>query len=374
LFLSENAIELLTSHEMVGSCLKEMKAAVFYGQRDIRLEKINVREPRRGGLLLRVRASGICGSDLHLYKEKTPFKIESELGEGRFVPGHEFSGEVVRIGSEVAGFGIGDRVAVEPLVGCGECEWCKVGWYNLCANFKLVGFYYLGGLAEYCVVPAENCFKLPESVSFEEAATLDCISVAVHAVNRARVSNEDTVAVLGAGTIGLFALQCARIAGAREVFVVGTHRFQLDLASMLGASMMIDAKKEPAVEKMMQLTNGRGVDKIIEAAGGESSTISDGIAMARRKGTIVTTGIFVKPMPIDLVGLLTKELTLSGAWGYGYWTHMKEFALSLEMLAKEKVSAKPLITHRYPLDRVSEAFETAIDKERTRSIKVQIKS
>jgi len=352
--------------------LKEMKAVVFYGPRDIRIEKIDLPKLEPSWVLLKVRASGICGSDLHLYKEKTPFKIGSELGEGRYVPGHELSGEIVKLGSEVADLKEGDRVAVEPEVGCGRCHWCKVGWYNLCANFKLIGFYHLGGLAEYCAVPSENCFKLPENVSFEEAATLDCISVAVHAVNRAEVSNEDTVAVLGAGTIGLFALQTAILAGAREVFVAGTHSFQLDIASMVGATAVVDARKEDVVDKMMELTGGRGVDKIIEAAGGESSTIVNGIHMVRRRGTIVTTGIFVKPMPIDLIGLLTKELTLSGAWGYGYWTHMKEFAISLELLAKGKVTAKPLITHRYSLERISEAYETAIDKERTKSVKVQI--
>jgi len=191
-------------------------------------------------------------------------------------------------------------------------------------------------------------------------------------VNTAKVSSEDTVAVLGAGTIGLFALQAARVAGAREVFVVGRHGFQLEVANALGATMTIDARKEPVVEKMIELTDGRGVDKIIEAAGGESSAIADAISMARRRCTIVTTGIFVKPMPIELVGLLTKELTLSGAWGYGYWTHMKEFAMSLELLAKGKIKAEPLITHRYPLERVAEAYEAAIDKARTRSIKVQI--
>jgi 2-desacetyl-2-hydroxyethyl bacteriochlorophyllide A dehydrogenase len=349
-----------------------MKAAVCYGQKDIRVENVDMPKILPGWLLLKVRASGICGSDLHLYKEKTPFKIESVLGEGRYVPGHELSGEVVKLGPEVSDLKEGDRVTVEPLVGCGRCHWCQVGWYNLCANFRLIGFYYLGGLAEYCAVPADKCFKLPENLSFEEAATLDCVSVAIHAVNTAKVSSEDTVAVLGAGTIGLFALQAARVAGAREVFVVGRHGFQLEVANALGATMTIDARKEPLVEKMIELTDGRGVDKIIEAAGGESSAIADAISMARRRCTIVTTGIFVKPMPIELVGLLTKELTLSGAWGYGYWTHMKEFAMSLELLAKGKIKAEPLITHRYPLERVAEAYEAAIDKARTRSIKVQI--
>lgn len=352
--------------------MEGMKVAVLYGPKDIRIEKIDVPKLQASWVLLKVRASGLCGSDLHLYKEKTPFKIASELGEGKYVPGHELSGEIVEFGSKVTELEEGDRVAVEPEVGCGRCHWCEAGWYNLCADFKLIGFYHLGGFAEYCAVPSKNCFKLPNNVSFEEAATLDCISVAVHAVNKAGVSNEDTVAILGAGTIGLFALEAAILAGAREVFVVGTHGFQLELANRLGASAVIDARKENVVEKMMELAGGRGVDKIIEAAGGESSTIANGIDMARRRGTIVTTGIFVKPMPIDLLGLLTKELTLAGAWGYAYWTHMKEFAISLDLLAKGKVVAKPLITHRYSLERVSEAYETSIDKERTKSIKVQI--
>jgi len=352
--------------------LEKMRAAVFYGPKDIRIEKVNVPRLQPSWVLLKVRASGICGSDLHLYKEKTPFKIESELGEEKYVPGHELSGEIIELGSEVTDLREGDRVAVEPQVGCGSCRWCKVGWYNLCANFKLIGFYHLGGFAEYCAVPSENCFKLPENVSYEEAATLDCISVGVHAVSKARVSNEDTVAVLGAGTIGLFALQTAIMAGAKEVYIVGTHGFQLDIANRLGASIAVDARRENVVEKMMELTDGRGVDKIIEAAGGELSTLVNGIDMARRRGVIVTTGIFVKPTPINLLGLLTKELTLSGSWGYGYGTHVKEFATSLELLAKGKVSAKPLITHRYPLERVSEAYDVAMDKERTKSIKVQI--
>jgi len=352
--------------------VKETKAAVFYGLRDIKIEKIDVPRIQPSWVLLKVRASGICGSDLHLYKEETPFKIESELGEGKYVPGHELSGEIVELGSEVVDLEVGERVGVEPQVGCGICHWCKVGWYNLCANFKLIGFYYLGGLAEYCAIPAEKCFRLPENVSFEEAATLDCISVAVHAVNKAGVSREDTVAILGAGTIGLFALQTAILAGARDVLVVGTHSFQLEVANRLGAATVVHARKENVVEKIMGATGGRGVDKIIEAAGGDSSTIANGIDMARRRGTIVTTGIFVKPMSIDLLGILTKELTLCGAWGYGYLTHMKEFAISLELLAKGKIVAGPLITHRYSLERVSEAYETAIDKEKTKSIKVQI--
>lgn len=352
----------------------KMKAAVFYGPNDIRIENVDVPRLQPDWVLLRVRASGVCGSDLHLYRQKTSIKIESELGEGKYVPGHEISGEVYEVGANAQDLGEGDRVGVEPLVGCGKCEWCRVGWYNLCANSRLIGFYYLGGFAEYCAVPQEKCFKLPKNVSFEEAATLDCIAVAEHAVKRARVCNEDAVAILGAGSIGLFATQAALIAGAREVYVVGTHDFQLEIARKFGATSTINARREKPADRIMELTGGRGVDKAIEAVGGEASTVADAVGMLRHRGVLVVTGIFVKPMPIDMFGLLTKELTLTGAWGYEYWTHTKEFAISLELLASGKIDAKTLITHRYTLDELSEAYEAAINKERTRSIKVEIVS
>ena len=191
-------------------------------------------------------------------------------------------------------------------------------------------------------------------------------------MKRAEVCNEDAVAILGAGTIGLFAAQAALTAGAREVYVVGTHDFQLKIARKLGAKSTIDARSEKPVQRIMELTGGRGVDKAIEAVGGEAATVADAIGMLRRRGVIVVTGIFVKPMPIDMFGLLTKELRLTGAWGYEYWTHTKEFAISLELLARGKIDAKTLITHRYPLDKVSEAYETAMTKERKKSIKVEI--
>lgn len=352
--------------------MEKMKAAVFFGPRDIKIETVDVPKLQPNWVLLKVRASGICGSDLHLYRQNTSIKIESEIGEGKYVPGHEVSGEVHELGADVTKLTEGDRVGVEPLIGCGKCRWCRIGWYNLCTNRRLIGFYYPGGFAEYCAVPEEKCLKLPENISFEEAATLDCIAVAEHAINRANVCNEDAVAVLGAGTIGQFATQVALNAGAREVYVVGTHDFQLETARKFGATATINARHEKVVDRIMELTAGRGVDKVIEAVGGESSTIADAIGMLRRRGTIVATGVFVKPMPVDLFGLLAKELSLTGAWIYEYWTHMKEIAISLELLSKGRIDAKTLITHKYPLEKVSEAYDTAMDKKRTKSIKVQI--
>jgi 2-desacetyl-2-hydroxyethyl bacteriochlorophyllide A dehydrogenase len=345
---------------------------VLHGPKDLRIDTIEVPKIEPGWVLLKVKAAGICGSDLHLYKEKTFIPINSVLGEGIYVPGHELSGEVLEVGEGVTTLSKGDRVAVEPTVNCGECNWCHNGWYNLCANSGLIGFYHLGGLAEYCVVPGAKCFKLPKNVSFEEAATLDCIAVAEHALNRAEVSSEDSVAILGAGSIGLFAVQGALLGGAREVYVTGTHDFQTKAAESFGATAAINTRKDNTVEKIMELTDGRGVDKVIEAVGGEAPVLEEGVSMLRRRGILVATGIFLDPMPINMFSLVTKEVRLTGAWGYGYWTHMKEFALSLEMLAKGKINAKPIITHKYPLDKTSEAFEVALDKTKSESIKVQV--
>jgi len=352
--------------------VKSTRAAVLYGPNDVRVENINIADLRSGWILLKVRAAGICGSDLHFYKEKVSIPVVSELGEGRYVPGHELSGEVYQIGPDVKGIDKGDRVGVEPTINCGVCEWCHTGWYNLCSNSRLIGFYLNGGMAEYCAVPADKCFKLPENVSFEEAAILDCISVAEHAVKLAQVSNEDTVAVFGAGTIGLLAVKAALLAGAREVHAIGTHDFQLKVAKDFGATSTINARTQKPVDRINELTGGNGVDKVIEAVGGASSAVSDGLSMLRRRGTLVTTGIFTKPITIEPFGFLTKELVMRSAWGYEHWTHVKEFALSLDLLARGKVDAKRLVTHRYPLNEAPAAFDAALNKEKSKSIKVQI--
>jgi len=352
--------------------LGKMKAGILYGPRDLRVEEIDIPEVPAGWVLLKVRAGGICGSDLHLFKEKTFIPISSVLGEGIYVPGHELAGEVEKLGEGVESLQEGDRVVVEPTINCEKCDWCKIGSFNLCENSGLIGFYYIGGLAEYCIAPAHKCFKLAKKTSFEEAATIDCIAVAARAVKRAKVSLEDTVAVLGAGTIGLCSAQLAKLAGAREVYITGTHDFQLKTAARYDVTATINARKENAIERIMELTSGKGVDKVIEAVGGTAPVIDDGVNMVRRQGIIVATGIFLDQIPINMFSLVTKEARLTGAWGYAYWNHLKEFDVSLGLLESGKIDAKSLITHKFPLEKISEAFEVALEKGSSQSIKVQI--
>ena len=350
----------------------KMKAGILYGPRDLRVEEIDVPDVPQGWVLLKVKSSGICGSDLHLFKEKTFIPISSVLGDDIYVPGHELAGEVEKIGDDVENLQEGDRVVVEPTINCGACEWCKIGQFNLCESSKLIGFYYLGGLAEYCIVPANKCFKLDNKTSFEEAATLDCVAVAVRAVKRAEVSLEDSVVVLGAGTIGLFTAQIAKLAGAREVYITGTHDFQLKTAERFGVTSTIHARDENPVDRIMELTAGKGVDKVIEAVGGTAPVIDEGISMVRRQGIVVSTGIFLNQIPINMFSLVTKEARLTGAWGYAYWNHLKEFELSLRLLESGRIDSKSLITHKFSLDKVSQAFEVALEKAQSHSIKVQI--
>ena len=349
-----------------------MKAGVLFGPKDLRVEDIEIPKIDTGWVLIRVRAAGICGSDLHLYKEKTFIPISSVLGDGIYVPGHEVAGEIEEVGEGVESLKKGDRVVVEPTINCGVCDWCKIGLYNLCENSRMIGFYYIGGLAEFCVAPEDKCFKISKKTSFSEAATTDCIAVAERAVKRAEISPEDSVAILGAGTIGLFAVQAALIAGAREVFVSGTHEYQLKAAERFGATNTINVRDENLIERIMELTSGKGVDKVVEAVGGTAPVIDQGVKMLRRHGILVATGIFLDPMLVNMFSLVTKEVRLTGSWGYGYWTHLKEFEVSLKQLESGKIEARSLITHKFPLEKATEAFEEALDKSSSNSIKVHI--
>ncbi len=349
-----------------------MKAGILYGPKDLRVEEIEIPKLEPGWVMIKVRATGICGSDLHLYKEKTFIPISSVLGEGKYVPGHELAGVVDEVGEGVESLRKGDRVVVEPTINCGTCKWCMIGLSNLCEKSGLIGFYYVGGLAEFCVAPENRCFKISEKTTFEEAATLDCIAVAARAVKRAEVTAEDSVAILGAGTIGLFAAQIASISGAREVFVTGTHDYQLDMAEKLCATTTINVRKENLVDRIMELTSGQGVDKVVEAVGGTAPVIDQGVSILRRHGTLVATGIFLEPVSINMFSFVTKEIRLTGAWGYAYWTHMREFLVSLELLESGKIDAASLITHKFPLSKSSEAFDVALNKDKSHSIKVQV--
>ncbi len=224
-----------------------MKAAIWYGGKDIRVEDVPKPEIRSDEVLVEVKAVGICGSELHAYEGV------SKRRKSPLVMGHEFSGVIAEVGDKVEGFKKGDRVVVDPLSRCGVCEQCTVGRGNVCRNVKLLGLHVSGAFAEYALAPARNCYKLPDHVSFEEGSVVEPLSVGVHAVNRTPIKLGDTVLVVGAGVIGLMALQAAKAAGAGSIFVTDVVDYGLRFAERLGADVAIKRGGRTLLRESMNL-------------------------------------------------------------------------------------------------------------------------
>jgi len=344
-----------------------MKAAVFYGPRNIKLEEIDRPKILEQEVLIKVKVAGICGSDLHYYKGEGG----RELPPGT-VLGHEFSGEVVAVGDGVKKIKVGDRVAVEPLLGCEKCQFCTVGQYHLCKELKHIGFEWKGGFAEYTKAPERKVFKLPDNVSYEEAALLDCYAVSVHAIHRVKVEINDIVIIFGGGPIGLTTTQVVKAAGVKKVIVVDLIDKILQIAKNAGADVTIDASKVNVVNEINKLTNGLGADVIFECVGGTAPTLAQAIRAVKPGGTIGIIGMYRGLPNMNLRIAHTKEINIVFIWSYAKWKTIPEFKIALDMLAEKKLDAKPLITHKFPLSKIEEGFSTIENKKDSGAIKVLI--
>jgi threonine dehydrogenase-like Zn-dependent dehydrogenase len=347
-----------------------MKAALFYGGADIRVRNVPTPAPGPGQVLVRVLAAGICGSDLHGYRDS-----ESKP-EQPYLKGHELAGEIAELGPGVRGLAIGQRVGVEPghLVSCGRCRWCRRGDTQLCPELGLLGEQrvHSTGFAEYSLESAVHCYPLPEQVAIEEAAILDVYAVAVHAVHRVPVRPTDAVVVLGTGAIGLATAQVARVAGAGSVLVVGRRDAPLGVARRLGCDGTANAAQEDVPASVRALTGGRGADVVYEAVGGRADTLAQAIDCAARGGRIGVIGAFVESQRVDTKLCMRKELGLEWVWSYGLWEGIPEYQVALGLLAGGRIEVAPLITHRFPLARIRKAFAAADDKRRSGAIKVLV--
>ncbi len=350
-----------------------MRAAVFDSPVAMHVADVPDLQPRPGEVLCRVEAAGICGSDLHGYRAGGHIAPTKGFGYPRTAPGHELAGTVIALGGGVTSLALGDRVGIEPLCGCDACEWCAIGEYHLCPQLEHIGGARSGGFAEITRAPAKKCFKLPDHVSFEEASTLDCLAVAVHALHRVPVHPQDTVAVFGTGAIGLFTAAAARAVGARQVIVVGGHReTPLKVARDMGAHVTVNASQEDPVEAILRQTDGRGADVVFETVGGRADTLAKSLASARRGGVVGIEGSFQDPQPVDMGLQMRREISILWCWSYAMWGSVPEYKIALDMLADGRVKAAPMITHRFPLAQVEDAFAAAGHKELSDAIKVCI--
>ena len=352
----------------------KMKAAVFHGPFDIRVEDVEVPEVPSGWILVRVKACGICGSDVHMYKGTSPelkeFKIDLKRGcKGVF--GHEAAGEVIQVGEGVEDLKKGDRVSLCPLWGCGKCVYCRTGQFHLCLDQRVLGYTHVGAYSEYTAAPAEVAYLLPNHVSYEKGAFLDPVSCGTHAVNKIAVTPADIVAVIGAGTLGLSSAVVAKAYGARKVIVVDLLESPLKVAEKMGVDETVNASETDPVQEVMRLTDEVGADAVIEAVGGDAPTIQQAIRMARKGGRISYIGIFSTPQQLDLWRMLFNEVTIRPSWSFSYHGQHHECEMAHQLICSRKVSVEPMITHKFPLTDIKNGFVTAIDKT-SGSIKVLV--
>jgi 2-desacetyl-2-hydroxyethyl bacteriochlorophyllide A dehydrogenase len=339
-----------------------MRAAFCTAARHVEVRDVPLPAVEQNGVVVRVRNCGICGSDLHWYVGEFPPPV--------VCPGHEIAGEVVEVGHDVQGIRTGDAVAVEPLVVCRECAYCRTGDYQLCRRFNVLGMSVAGGLAEYVSVPAYATYRLPAGMDYEIASLTEPTAVCVHGVRLAGVTLGDRVLVLGGGSIGLLSVLAARAAGAAEVAVTARHAHQGEMARRLGATLTFGTDAAGDRERAAWAADCP-VDVVIETVGGSANTLNDAIEAVRPAGTVVVLGIFTKPPPCAAVPLVVKEVRVVGSLTYGRSGPRTDFDVALHLLSEEAARVRALITHRFELEAAATAFATAADKSQG-AIKVTI--
>ncbi|WP_267643383.1 2,3-butanediol dehydrogenase [Haloarchaeobius amylolyticus] len=347
-----------------------MRVANYYGSGDIRVE--SVAEPAVGAddVRIEVAACGICGTDLHEFEdgpdltpdEDTPHPL---TGVSLPVPlGHEFSGTVTEVGSDVCDVAVGDEVTANPAMVCGDCRYCAEGRHNLCESVANIGLSAAsGGFAESAVVPASNVVQLPDSVPVEYGALVEPFSVGVHATRRSGMQAGDSVAVFGAGPIGISIVQAAKAAGATDVFVSEPRAKRREIAEAVGATETLDPTATDAVDEITDATNG-GVDVAFEAVGIEP-TFRAAIEATKRGGQITAVGISDDDVGLTPNELVVVERSINGSNGYlsGPLAD-REFEMVTSFLESGEFDPEPMITARISLeDLVDEGFEALLDSE-----------
>jgi (R,R)-butanediol dehydrogenase/meso-butanediol dehydrogenase/diacetyl reductase len=326
-----------------------MKAAVWHKKEDIRIE--NVPDPKTGPgqVKVTIKTCGICGSDLHEFKSG-PFIIPAKphpltgRSNGPVILGHEFSAEVIEVGEGVKSVKPGDRVTVNPLIYCGKCHYCRLGQFVMCTKLGTAGFAWDGAFAEMGVFPEYSILKLPDTVSDDAGAFVEPLAVAVHAVKRARLKIGASVAIIGAGPIGLLVMQACRAAGAGRVFVVEPLKGRRELAAKTGATAVFDPTQTDAGKAIGDLTDNLRADWAFDCVGNQAS-FDTAVKVTGRRAVICVVGLALKPIEVPFIRLWGHEKEIVFSSGYE-----DEFPAAISYLADGRVNVEPLITARIKVD------------------------
>ncbi len=340
-----------------------MKAGVLYPNEGIRID--NRQRPRPGpdGILVEVRSAGICGSDIHYYRDG---HIGDWWVRQPHVLGHEFAGRIVALGANISGYSIGDAVAIEPIIPCEECVACVAGRYNLCLNLRFTGSPHTdGAFQDYVITRPRFTHPIPTGVPFWTAALAEPTSVAVHAVRRSGLRLGDRVAVIGAGPIGLLTIAVARASGAGTIVAFDLEENRLEAARQMGADR-VQISSPAAASELSASTQSQDADIVFEAVG-LPQTLENALAMVRPGGSLTVIGVNPEErIPFNLMLAQSKEVDIATVY-----LGRDAFPTALELLASKRVNPEPMLTHSYPLAQLSEALDTA-SQQRDQAIKVLI--
>jgi L-iditol 2-dehydrogenase len=307
-------------------------------------------------VVVQVAACGICGSDVHGYDGSSGRRIPP------LVMGHEAAGVIAEVGEDVSRFAVGDRVTFDSTVYCGACDYCLAGQINLCDNRQVVGvstpdFRRAGAFAEFVTVPERIVYRLPDELSFAEAAMLEAVAVAIHAVVVSDLKGGETALVIGAGMIGLLILQAARAAGCSRILVADVDASRLKLAEEAGADATILASGAEMAGHVLRLTDGRGVDLVLEAVG-RDETVSAAVDAVRKGGTVTLVGNITPQVTLPLQKVVSRQIRLQGSCASA-----GEYPQAMDLISSGKIRVTPLITAIAPLSDGALWFERLHSRE-----------
>ncbi|WP_409292401.1 L-threonine 3-dehydrogenase [Peribacillus sp. SCS-37] len=321
-----------------------------------KLEMVDIPTIKEDEVLIKVKATSICGTDVHIY-------TWDEWSQSRVNPpyvfGHEFAGEVVEIGSKVNSVEVGDFVSAETHIVCGRCPQCLTGQYHICKNTQIIGVDTQGCFAEYVALPAGNLWKNPMDMPFDVASVQEPMGNAVHTVLAGEIAGK-TVAIIGCGPIGIMAAGVAKAAGASQVIALDLNDYRLDLAKKMGATTVINSGKENPLEVIDRLTGGNGVDVVCEMSG-HPAAMDQGFKMVTNGGRVSILSLPVRPVELDVTNdIVFKGITVQGITGrlmFKTWQQVSS------LLASGQVDVKPMITHRFPLEDFEKGFDLMLKGE-----------
>lgn len=341
-----------------------MRAAVLNRPMVIEVKDVKMPTVQADEALIRVHCIGVCGSDIHYYEHG---RIGRYVVKQPLILGHELAGDVVTVGSKVTSVKPGDRVAVEPGIPCDRCQYCKAGRYNLCPNVEFMATPPIDGAwAQYVSVRADFLHKLPETLSYEEGALLEPLSVGIHAMRRGRVAPGDRVLVSGLGPVGILAGVAAKMFGASQVIGTDVMPFRLDVALRLGFDGVLNPQTQNVSEEIDRITAGAGVTAIVETSG-NAKAVSDSVEIVNVGGRVIFIGLPTSnSIAMDVPKLVDKEIDI-----YGVFRYANTYPMAIEALSKGSYNIRDMITQSYQIEDVKEACEMA-RTQKDSSIKVMI--